>query len=171
MRKYLLSCLVLLLGISMSSCSSDNEIFDQTHDTEDRNCIGTAEFVTSLNNLLTSTPTRSIGDEETMIPALIEASIEYLSKNEISYTDFCSDKTDPRIAVIAIGLAEYDLISNIQTRTSFGGCVLQAVGVKDLGKAGAKAAAKQIGKAVLKKAVPYIGWGLFAVDLAMCLAD
>lgn len=169
MKKNILSYFALFLCISVSSCSSENEIIDK--DTQIERCIGTVEFITSLNDISISTKTVNIEDEKAKVPAIVEASIEYLAKNGISYSEFCSDKTDPRIAVIAMGLAEYDQINIIQTKTSFGGCVLEAVGVKELGKAGVKAAAKQIGKAVLKKAIPYVGWGLFAVDMVMCLAD
>lgn len=170
-KRSLLSCLIFFLGITVSSCSSENGIIEQDKNIEAESCIGTTEFIASLNNISVNTKNENIEDEKAKVPIIVEVAIEYLAKNNISYTDFCNDKDDPRIAIIAMGLAEYDQISSTQTKTSIGGCVLEAIGVKDLGNAGVKAAAKQIGKAVLKKAVPYVGWGLFAVDMVMCLAD
>lgn len=58
------------------------------------------------------------------------------------------------------------------TRTTVGGCILQAVGVKEiLTEPTVKLAAKAIGKAVCKKAVLYIGWGLFAIDFVACVVE
>lgn len=98
-----------------------------------------------------------------MISELIDNCINFLNKNNIFYTDFCENTNDPRIAVITIGIAEYNLSLKVQTRTTIGGCLLQSLGLKGVGK--------QFGKAVLKKAVPYVGWGLFAVETAMCITE
>lgn len=101
---------------------------------------------------------------------LIENSKIYLAENDIDYTEFFEDPTDPRISILAMGIAEYDIIylSEASTETP-GTCVLQALGVKGLTNLGIKAIAKKIGKAIVKKAIPYVGWGLFSVELAYCL--
>lgn len=39
------------------------------------------------------------------------------------------------------------------------------------GKGITRAAIISLGKAIAKKAVPYLGWGLFAIDMAMCIAE
>lgn len=70
-----------------------------------------------------------------------------------------------------MGLAEYTITQSVQTKTTPGGCLLQSLGLKDVGKVAVKQLAKQVGKAVLKKAVPYVGWGLFAIEMACCLTE
>lgn len=165
--------ILLIVGtfvlVSLSSCSSNDEALpsDTTETVK-----GTSNFIAQLNSNVSSSATRSESEEE-ILPLIIKESIEYLNANNISYKEFFEDENDPQIAILAMGLAEYDKCYNLaNTRTSVGGCVLEAIGVKDLvSGAGAKIVAKQVGKALLKKAVPYVGWGIFAVDMAMCLAD
>lgn len=170
MKTLIITCLSALLMLNFSACSSNDEIENAPINDKEL-CVGTEEFVTSLKSIVSSSPTRSVEDEEAMVPELIENSIKFLNENNISYADFCEDKNDPRIAVIAIGIAEYNLNQETQTRTTVGGCLLQSLGVKGVGEQSVKAIAKRVGKAVLKKAVPYVGWGLFAVEMAMCITE
>lgn len=115
--------------------------------------------------------TRSVKDEEAMVPDLIESSIKFLNENNISYADFCEDQNDPRIAVIAIGIAEYNLSQKHKQEQLLVDAYSQSLGLKGVGEQSVKAVAKRVGKAVLKKAVPYVGWGVFAVEMAMCIAE
>ena len=81
------------------------------------------------------------------------------------------DQDDPRLAIVAMAIADVDRINNnaAVSRTTFGGCVLEGLGVKGLVNGmGKKAAAKIIGKFLLKRAIPYIGWALFAYDFIDC---
>lgn len=165
-------CIIMLILISITMSCSSNKDIDEVVINTDKQIVGNDKYVSSVKLILNNTPTRGIQQDEAMLPDLIKSSKSFLLENGISYSDYFKDPEDPRIAVLALGMAEYAKTSSSSlTRTSLGGCVLEAVGVKDLGKAGAKAIAKRIGKAVLKRAVPYVGWGLFAIDMAMCLAD
>lgn len=170
MKNLIVTCLSALLIFNFSACSSNDEIVNTPINNKEL-CVGTEEFITNIKSIVSSSPTRSVGDEEAMLPQLIENSIKFLNENNLSYADFCKDENDPRIAVIAIGIAEYNLSQKSQTRTTIGGCLLQSLGLKGVGEQSVKAITKQIGKAVLKKAAPYVGWGLFAVEMAMCIAE
>lgn len=105
------------------------------------------------------------------MPLLIKESINFLQLNDIDYKEFFSNDSDSRIAVYAIAIAELQKAETTQltTRTSIGGCVLEGLGVRGL--VSGRAAVKAIGKVLVKRAIPYVGWGLFAIDMAMCLAD
>jgi hypothetical protein len=167
---FLLACTLLIACTFFNACSSDGAE-EQTKQSAEK-CIGTENFKASLKETLKQGSTRSIEGKTAMVPTIVELSRDYLAKNGISYTDFVNDPADPRIAAIALALAEYDIETNsISTRTTFFGCCLEAAGVKDLMSGTLKSVAKQIGKAVLKRAVPYVGWGLAAVSMAMCLAE
>ena len=170
MKTLIITCLSVLLMLNFSACSSNDEI-ENTPINDKKLCVGTEEFITSLKSIVSSSPTRSVKDEEAMVPDVIESSIQFLNEQNTSYADFCEDQNDPRIAVIAIGIAEYNLSQKAQTRTTVGGCLLQSLGLKGVGEQSVKAVAKRVGKAVLKKAVPYVGWGVFAVEMAMCIAE
>lgn len=107
---------------------------------------------------------------------MLLASETFLEANGITYEDLDVNEGDEVIAAIALCLVEYikdmDETSISLTRTTVGGCILQAVGVKEiLTEPTVKLAAKAIGKAVCKKAVPYIGWGLFAIDFVACVVE
>lgn len=173
MKKSFIILFGLVTILVFASCSNNDMGTDENTiaETEDE-ILGTSDFILGIKQILGSSLTRSVDEEEAIVVNLIEESKVYLTKNGINYSDIFPEESDARIAVLAMGIAEYDKQGMpSSTRTSLGGCVLEAIGVKDLGKAGAKYIAKEVGKAVLKKAVPYIGWGLFAVDMAMCLSE
>lgn len=170
MKTLIVTCLSLFFVFNFSACSSNEEMENVPVKSKEQ-CIGTEKFITNLKSILSSRPIRGIENEEAMVPELIESSIDFLNKNGISYEDFCQDKNDPRIAIIAMGIAEYTISETVQARTTVGGCLLQSLGLKGVGEQSVKKIAKQVGKAVLKKAVPYVGWGLFAVEMAMCITE
>ena len=141
-----------------------------TEDSEVVNYLGTSDFISELKEIKAAhAQTRTVSAEEALVPVLVEKSIAHLERNNISYSDYFEDRTDPRIAVLALALAEYDQLNHAeaQTRASIGGCVLEALGVRQLGKA----ALRKIGFSLAVKAVPYVGWGLFALDMADCLIN
>lgn len=171
MKNKLLTCLFIITGLFMVSCTSNEEVFNLKENAKAENAVGTEEFLNRLHLIAYSPQTRTIESDSAMIPQLIEVSIAYLEQNGISYTEFCQEQNDPRIAVIAMGIAEHFKGRGIvTTRGDLDDCVLTAVGIKEIGEGSVKKIAKQIGKAVLKKAIPYVGWGLFAVDLVYCLS-
>ena len=171
MKKTFYWSILMLFVIGFSSCNNDECV--ETEKVETEKCVGTQEFISDLRSIVKDQTRGSSENIEALLPEIIEASIKYLEANGISYTEFYEDRTDPRIAVIAMGTAEYFKQEFSGTRGSLGGCTLQALGVKELvkGGMGSKAVVKVIGKAVAKKAVPYVGWGLFAGELVWCLID
>lgn len=160
----------MFCAVGFSSCQSDNVV--ATEMVENEECVGTQEFISDLR-IIVNDPTRGYSEDvEAMLPEIIESSIKYLEVNGISYTEFYEDRTDPRIAIIAMGIAEYFKQDFSETRGSLGSCVLAAVGIQELTtKKGVKVLAKAIGKAVAKKAIPYVGWGVFAGELVWCLVE
>lgn len=88
--------------------------------------------------------------------------------------DFDSED-DPRIAWVAFGLAEYDLHYCNATKTSIGGCVLQAIGVAGLldkyKEKAVKVLVMAIAKEVAKKIVPYVGAAVTVGVFIWCMVD
>ena len=174
MKKKFLLIYVIAFAITMQSCSSDSYNEEPLSDVVE--IIGTQDYVAGLNSVLKDGLTKSVNDQEdTIVPELLLLSKEYLNNNNIDYCEFFGDSEDDRIIVFALALAEYNKIVyyNSITRTTVGGCVLQAMGLRALvqGKGITRAAIISLGKAIAKKAVPYLGWGLFAIDMAMCIAE
>lgn len=164
----------LLLVLAMSAfCACGNENGPVNY--EEKECIGTQEFIFSLRDVVHKKQTRGTSEEDFPLAEVIEASIKYLEINGVSYTEFFEDRTDPRIIVVALATAEYFSIPENQTRGSLGACTLSALGItqiyKDYVKGSVRAVIKTIGKTVAKKAIPAVGWGVFAGELVWCLID
>lgn len=165
------SILLLLFFFVCISCSSteDNILETPSDKTEIK---GVPAYISKIGEIVKQEETRSVNEDQTeTVPLLIKGSINFLQLNDIDYKEFFSNDSDPRIAVYAIAIAELQKAETTQltTRTSIGGCVLEGLGVRGL--VSGRAAVKAIGKVLVKRAIPYVGWGLFAIDMAMCLAD
>lgn len=169
---------MLTLSTACDSKDSDTPSIVET-ETDSEPITGTEAYIHMLSNLKVSeaSQSRSIDDESEVsdetIQSLISISQEYLAINDIDMSDIF-DQDDPRLAIVAMAIADVDRLSNntVVTRTTFGGCVLEGLGVKGLVNGmGKKAAAKAIGKLLLKRAIPYIGWGLFAYDFIDCMVE
>lgn len=163
--------------LSFQSCSSNNERYNI--DTEEIIKLkGTKSYIVQLGNIVKNKKsTRNLELEQDKnlhpeIPSLLTASIRYLELNNIDYEEFFEDKNDVRIIIFAECVAELQWLSaSVETRTSLGGCILEAIGLNAVlkKKAVTKVALKQVGKAILKKSIPYAGWAILAVDMAWCL--
>lgn len=159
--------LTLFVGVSCSSEDSSPEIFSDKTEIK-----GVPTYIAKIGEIVKHEETRSVAEEQTeIVPLLVKESIDFLRLNDIDYKEFFNDDSDPRIAVYAIAIAELQKSETVQpkTRTTVGGCVLEGLGVRGL--VSGKAAVKAIGKVLVKRAIPYVGWGLFAIDMAMCLAE
>lgn len=172
MKKVFFMMSLALMAFATTSCNND---VVETEIVENEKCVGTQEFISDLRTIL-KTQTRGVSENAVApVPEIIEASIKYLEANGVSYTEFYEDRTDPRIAVIAMGTAEYFKQDFSTTRGSLGSCVLAGIGITDVykgwAKGSAKAVIKAIGKNVAKKAIPAVGWGIFVGEVAWCLAD
>lgn len=172
LNNYLRAFLILFVFV-LSSCTNGDVVESEELETEE--CVGTQDFISDLRDIL-KTQTRGGTDNfNSQLPAIIEASIKYLEANGVSYSEFCEDRTDPRIAVIAMGTAEYFKNNVVETRGDIGSCVLAGLGINDLykgwAKRSAKAIIKTIGKNVAKKVIPAVGWGIFIGEVAVCLVD
>lgn len=81
------------------------------------------------------------------------------------------DDEDELIAVVAMALLGYQQSIDPESRTTFGGCVIEALGVKEIifsaGRGATKHEVKAVAKVAIKRAVPWLGWGMFAWDLAV----
>ena len=163
----------------MDSCSKqqavpvvENEVSDATSMT------WTDGYIKALSNISSAMETK-VGecDDETLTLAaeLVEVSKLYLEYNDLDISIYFDDPYDYRIAVVAMALAELDRQPEAVTKTTVGGCALEALGVdalvEGIKKIGAKAALKIVSKQVLKKAIPYVGWAIAAVDFAACIAE
>jgi hypothetical protein len=100
-----------------------------------------------------------------------------LQLNEIDTTEFV-DENDPRLAIVGLALLEAEQAMKVSTRTSIGGCVLEAVGISALVEATKGKAVKFVAKAIAKaaakvvsRAIPYVGAGLAVADFVLCMAE
>ncbi len=162
--------LLLLLIFINSSCSSEDSTAEISSDKIE--IKGVPTYISRIGEIVKHEETRSVDEEQAeTVPLLVKESIDFLQLNDIDYKEFFSDNSDPRIAVYAIAIAELQKADTMKptTRTSLGGCVLEGLGVRGL--VTGKAAVKALGKFIAKRALPYVGWGLFAIDMAMCLAE
>lgn len=179
--------MVVLLGFVALSCSTETEK-SVAIDESNTVLLGFVEFKGTAFPVLSDFKTRVASDENFMydlgtradtdeLPAEVIEVLDVLSAetfalleaNEIDLSEF-KGKDDLRLAVVGLALLELDE-DMISTRTSVGGCVLQAMGLDALLKKGAKkAAAKLVAKAVLKS-IPYVGTAIVAVDFIWCMVD
>ena len=92
-----------------------------------------------------------------------------ISKEDLGIED------DEMLPIVAMSLLDYQKTMSPTSRTTAGGCVLEALGVREVvnsaGKGAAKYITKAVAKAVVKKAIPYIGWGWFAWDYIACVTE
>lgn len=162
--------LLLLFCFIVTSCSSEDSTLETSSDKIE--IKGVPTYISKIGEIVKHEETRSVTEEQTeTVPLLVKESIDFLQLNDIDYKEFFTDNSDPRIAVYAIAIAELQKAETLQptTRTTFGGCVLEGLGIRGL--ASGKVAVKVIGKVLIKRAIPYVGWGLFAIDMAMCLTE
>lgn len=169
--------LLLSIILCFSSCSSDHDeiAIAESNEIREENCIGTDSFIASISKI-NSNKTRggniNSEEDEKKVVEMVEVAKVYLKSNGIDYTEYTSDPNDPRIAVFAMGLAEYDKIYLHPTsRTTLGGCILQSIGLKDLANKSLRAFLKAMGKKVFVKFIPYAGWVIFTVDVSLCLSE
>ena len=136
--------------------------------------VGTDRFIASLSStthLLTKSGEITEEEARAMIEPIMILSKAYLEANQYDFNEDFDDADDPRIAWVALALAEYDNLYGIATKTSVGGCVLQAIGVAGLLEKGGKKLVKALAKQALKKAVPYVGAALLVGDFVWCMLD
>lgn len=174
----------VLVSCGFCSCTNSSEELDY-NEVQAEDFIGLDDFkantysiIKSLSDLsenynVTDTRAMEMANDsiDKLVANLTELSANILNKNGIDVVGEFGNAENPRIALVGLALIEYLEYSNVATRASVGGCVLEAIGVKDIYKKGVKAAAKQIVKAGLKKAVPYLGWGLTIADFAHCMMN
>lgn len=158
---------------SLLFITSCQEVKDD--DMNDKSAIvGTETFVSSLSSYrayITKSDELSEGEAQAMIEPIMALSIAYLDANDYDISEDFDDPDDPRIAWVALALAEYDRIFLPTTKTSVGGCVLQAIGVYEVLDAMGKKLIKALAKQALKKAVPYVGAALTVVDFVLCMVE
>lgn len=173
------SILLLLFLFVGSSCTSDDNTpeissVDNTPElpSDKIEIKGVPTYISKIGEIVKHEETRSVNEEQTeTVSLLVKESINFLQLNDVDYEEFFSDNSDPRIAVYAIAIAELQKTEAMQTttRTSLGGCVLEGLGIRSL--ITGRGAVRAIGKIIARRAIPYVGWAFFAIDMAMCLAE
>ena len=178
---------IMVVSFGLSSCSNEFVEMDGLDENAvQEDLIGMDEFESKAylvleelsclaqNYDMTSTRAMEASNDsiDRLVDELIIYSIDAFSKNGVDVVaEFGSDK-DPRIALCGMGLIEYQSLSQVTTRASLGGCVLEGLGLRELlnKKVLSKTSVKRVLiKAGLKKAVPYLGWGLAIADFANCM--
>lgn len=137
---------------------------------------GTESFIASLKLIdLPKTKGGELSNEDILaleqsITPIFPLAISYLQENGYDYREDFEDN-DPLIILTAYGLAESDYMYRVETKSfwddaaAVGACVVFGADIYALGKIGAK----QIAKALLKKAVPYVGAVLGVAEATACI--
>lgn len=123
---------------------------------------GVQEFRIALINLSNGVNSRAIdeGPSQKDIEILVELSREFLAQNDINSEELGIEDED-LLAVVAMVLLDYqkNVVDQLGSRTTAGGCVLEALGIREVVNAAGKGAVKKVvkvtAKALLKKVVPY----------------
>ncbi len=187
MKKFFLTFMLFatlsIPALTLQSCDSENDDAPKANNTQRANdvespIIGTASYINELYRIKQLSQSDSRNSElseplEESINDFVALSQDYLELNDIDLSEYF-DNDDPRIALVALAIADIDRTLNTTptSRTTIGGCVLEGLGIKALIEGpGKKAAAKIIAKALLKRAVPVVGWGLFAYDFIDCMTE
>lgn len=179
---------VIAWCLTMVSCSNNDSELETTEsyveDADMKFISDVHQFSNDVTELLlkmaeksnnyNSYSTRSMHlDEEIMnnyVSDLANSTQTFLIENGIEMNDLDS-LDEGRMAYVGLMLVDYDKIQNA-TRASVGDCVLRGAGLGELvgGKVmSRRTVMKMFIKAGLKRAVPYVGWGLFASETAACL--
>ena len=147
---------------------------------------GTQVFLGALQKHIKKYDLNTKSLEEAPEPCMSEMvalSRDYLEVNDIDLSEYFEEE-DPRLAIVAMLIAEIDSTSQIQQEDgpSFHDittCLVEAVGLGaifeaiegKLTKQVAIAIAKKTAKKLAVKAIPYIGWGIAAYDFIDCLSE
>lgn len=166
---FLVTALVAVSLVATVGCSkTEAEVPD-----EPMEIIGTSGYLSNLSSLrplVTKAGEVSVEEIEAVLEPALSLSKSYLQTNGYDYSeDFESD--DFRIIWVATALAEYDKLYANATKTSVGGCVLEAIGINEILKAAGNKLVKVIAKQALKKVLPYVGIALTAADFIMCITE
>lgn len=173
MKKLVSFFTMVFIAITFIFVSCNKNEIPKEIDTDSTEILGTSEFLANLSYIkptLTKSGEITEDDAREMIASALEVSISYLEENNYDVSEVFS-LDDPRIIWVATGLAEYDKMYGLETRTTVGGCILEAIGVNELVKSSEKKVAKAIAKQVVKKAIPYIGAALTAIDFIWCVVE
>ncbi|MCQ2167429.1 MAG: hypothetical protein MJY69_02010 [Bacteroidales bacterium] len=180
MKKIFLASVVTLTVCTLvfSGCNKDSisEEVDLESIESSEAVVGTSDYIAQLATLaptLTKSGELSEEDARIMIAPLLAESIKYLADNGYDCLEDFETLEDPRITWVAMGLAELDL-DVPETKSTVGGCVLQAIGLdaaleKGLAKKAVKKTIKKIATKAVAKAIPYVGEVLIAADFVYCL--
>lgn len=176
------------IGVTISCTSyGDNEKLESNPVAEEK-IVGIEQFKQHTSPIISqlaeksldfnTSTTRSIQADNDTLQILsndLEREVsKLLEQNDFDISEFLEvDDSEYRLAYLALLLLDYEqaYAQNI-TRASIGDCILRAAGVGELvGKAvGKRSVMKILIKASLKRAVPYLGWGLAIGEGAACLA-
>lgn len=174
MKNFYLTIVAMFGMIFCVSCqSSDVDPVDNGDVVEHLN--GVQQYRTSLIQLSQGVLSRSENEEpsEEEIKELVEVSRIFLEQNDITNEDLDLNENDELIAVVALFLMDYQksIINAKLSRTSPGGCLIEALAIKDLATGSLKQIAKTAAKVAVKRFTPYVGWGLFAWDYISCITE
>lgn len=188
LASYLLMSMSVVL-VSSCSSSEDNEIISANTKIADESLVGMKEFQQATASVIqnfadksfnyNTSSTRAIALEEDTLrelsSSLAKETEVFLVRNNIDVSEIKkSEDGEYRMAYLGMLILDYNKVANAKniTRASLGDCVLKAAGIGDLAVRGlsTKVAMKVLMKVALKRAIPYIGWGLAIGEGAACLA-
>lgn len=143
----------MLAGIFVYVSCQNSEIEPIEEQESFQELKGVQEYRAALINLSNGVNSRSMDEELSQkdVETLVEVSREFLFQNDIT-SEYLGIEDEELLAVVAMALLDYQktVVDQPISRTTVGGCVLEAIGVREVVNAIGKNAVKKLQRLLQK---------------------
>lgn len=180
-KVFLLHVTNLIVGaFFLLGCTPETFYCNDEPSSQPLEIVGSTDFINAIISSdlpRTKSGELSADDISGVVNLLLPPAIDYLYSNDFDYhEEFCEG--DPNIILAAYCLLAYDSMS-LQTKGAINivmDCVVTGAGLKEIltgsvEKMATRALIKLASKELAKRAVPYVGTGIFVVSTTACLID
>ena len=152
-KKLLFTVIAMLAGIFVYVSCQNSEIEPIEEQESFQELKGVQEYRAALINLSNGVNSRSMDEESSQkdVETLVEVSREFLFQNDIT-SEYLGIEDEELLAVVAMALLDYQktVVDQPISRTTVGGCVLEAIGVREVVNAIGKNAVKKLQRLLQK---------------------
>ena len=152
-KKLLFTVIAMLAGIFVYVSCQNSEIEPIEEQESFQELKGVQEYRAALINLSNGVNSRSMDEEPSQkdVETLVEVSREFLFQNDIT-SEYLGIEDEELLAVVAMALLDYQktVVDQPISRTTVGGCVLEAIGVREVVNAIGKNAVKKLQRLLQK---------------------
>lgn len=152
-KKIVFTVIAMLAGIFVYVSCQNSEIEPIEEQESFQELKGVQEYRAALINLSNGVNSRSMDEEPSQkdVETLVEVSREFLFQNDIT-SEYLGIEDEELLAVVAMALLDYQktVVDQPISRTTVGGCVLEAIGVREVVNAIGKNAVKKLQRLLQK---------------------